>query len=404
MASATPRVPTARAAASARPPLFKGVILGGFECSCHRLVDGRRLDLLASTRHDELADADYARLRSIGLQACRDGISWVRAERSPGAYDFSSAEPMVRAADRHEIQVSWDLMHFGWPDDIDIFSPAFVDRFARYAKAFAQWLSRSTDQVAMITPINEMSFLSWGGGDVKYMNPFASGRGFELKSQLVRATIEAMEAIWSVLPSARFLQPEPLVQIVSDTDDAPSRSRATEENLLQYQAWDMMIGADSPALGGHPKYLDVVGVNFYPYNQFTRGGVTIHRPDPRYAPFSRMLLDTWARYRRPMLVAETGCEGDARPSWLRYVSGECIAAIGAGCDLHGVTLYPIVNHPGWGDDRHCHNGLWDYADAAGHRAVYAPLLEEIRIQAARLDAARSAGLTPAESLEAGSAP
>jgi hypothetical protein len=32
--------------------LFQNWFIGGFECSTHRRRDGRRLDLLASTRHD----------------------------------------------------------------------------------------------------------------------------------------------------------------------------------------------------------------------------------------------------------------------------------------------------------------------------------------------------------------
>ena len=36
----------------------------------------------------------------------------------------------------------------------------------------------------------------------------------------------------------------------------------------------------------------------------------------------------------------------------------------------GICLYPIVNHPAWDDDRHCRNGMFDYADASGRRDVY----------------------------------
>ena len=43
-----------------------------------------------------------------------------------------------------------------------------------------------------------------------------------------------------------------------------------------------------------------------------------------------------------------------------------------------MCLYPILNHPGWLDGRHCHNGLWDYADAHGHRDIYKPLARELR--------------------------
>jgi hypothetical protein len=380
--------------------LFEDVFLGGFECSCHRLENGKRLDMTASTRHLEFANADYARLRSVGMTACRDAVSWVSSERG-GGYDFSYAAPLVRAAERHQVQVIWDLMHFGWPDDIDVFSPSFPSRFARYARAFAQWLCSETDQLPFVTPVNEMSYLAWAGGDVRCMNPFVAGRGVELKAQLVRASIEAMEAIRSVSPAARFLHPEPVIHIVADLDKPKTWRRVESDNLLQYQAWAMLIGEQWPCLGGHPKYLDIIGVNFYPDNQFTPDGVTIQRDDVRYQPFSKMLADVYDRFRRPMIVSETGSEGEQRAPWLRYVSGQCAASMRRGCELHGVTLYPIVDHPGWLDERHCSNGLWGYADDDGHRPLYMPLARELVQQRGALTVARAEMLDRAGLSESG---
>lgn len=381
--------PPAACVRSATEPLFEGVFLGGFECSCQKLADGRRLDMLSTTRHDELAGADYERLRHIGMTACRDGVSWVTTERSAGTYDFSRVGRMVREAARTGVEVIWDLMHFGWPDDIDVFSTAFPSRFGRYAKAFARWLSGMTDQRPMITPINEMSFLAWAAGDVRCMFPFEAARGVELKVQLVRATIEAIEAIRDVLPTARFLQPEPLIHIVKPAAHRKVWARVESDNLLQYQAWDMLTGRVWPALGGDPKYLDIIGVNFYPDNQFTPDGETVTDGDVRYVPFSKLLLEAWHRYRRPMIVSETGSEGDQRAPWLRYVAGQCAAAMRLGCELHGITLYPVLNHPGWVDGRHCHNGLWDYADDDGARVAEPRLLEELLRQQRQLHAART---------------
>jgi hypothetical protein len=205
----------------------------------------------------------------------------------------------------------------------------------------------------------------------------------------VRATIEAVEAIRDVAPAARFLQPEPVIHIVPPPENRKIWARVESDELLQYQAWDMLTGRVWPALGGHPKYLDIVGVNFYPDNQFTPEGETIMRDDVRYRSFSRMLLDVWRRYGRPMIVSETGAEGEQRAPWLRYVAGQCVAALDHGCELHGVTLYPVLNHPGWVDDRYCANGLWDYADADGNREADARLSEELRHQRGRLVVARS---------------
>jgi hypothetical protein len=370
-------------------PLFESSFIGGFECSYHRLESGVRLDLQASTRHVELADRDYSRLRSVGIRGARDGVSWIHAARRAGAFDFTSARPLVRAADRHAVRVAWDLMHFGWPDEVDVFQPSFPGRFAVYARAFARWLASETDQEHLFVPVNEMSFLAWAGGDVRVMNPFEAARGVELKAQLVRATIEAIEAIRDVLPRARFLQPEPVIHLVANPAHPKTHRRVESDNLLQYQAWDMLCGRVWPSLGGSDRYLDVVGVNFYPDNQFTAEGETIHRGDRRYKAFARMLLEVGRRYGRPMIVSETGSEGDDRSPWLRYVGRQCAAALRLGCDLHAVTLYPIVNHPGWGDDRHCRNGLWDYADEDGERPADPDLMAEVLRQGSRLAAARA---------------
>jgi hypothetical protein len=378
---------------SSTTALFEDVFLGGFECSCQKLHDGRRLDMLASTRHDELASSDYARLRSIGMTSCRDGVSWPFVERSPGVFELGRFARMLRAADRWRVDVIWDLMHFGWPDDVDVFAPSFPGRFGRYARAVARCLSSESDRRVLITPINEMSFLAWAAGDVRCMHPFEAARGVELKAQLVRATIEGIEAIRDVLPGARFLAPEPAIHIAQPPANRKVWARVESDNLLQYQAWDMLAGRVWPTLGGSEQYLDLIGVNYYPDNQFTPDGDTITHDDVRYVPLAAMLMKIWQRYGRPMIISETGSEGDDRAPWLRYVSSQCVAALRQDCDLHGLTLYPLLNHPGWLDERHCLNGLWDYADAQGERVADPRLLEEIVHQRRRLAAARDAMLT-----------
>ena len=40
-------------------PLLQSFFIGGFESSTMRRRDGRRNDLVASTRHDEFAEQDY---------------------------------------------------------------------------------------------------------------------------------------------------------------------------------------------------------------------------------------------------------------------------------------------------------------------------------------------------------
>ncbi len=367
-------------------PLFESFFVGGFECSTHRTKAGRRLDLIAATAHDQHAAADYLRLQSQGIRTVRSGIRWHLIEKSPGHYDFSSALQMIRHARETNTQVIWDLCHYGWPDYLDVFKPEFVQSFARFSRAFAGLLANETNGVQFISPINEISFLAWASGDVAYFYPYIEERGFELKTQLVRADIEGIEAVWSVLPETRILHSDPVINIVADPYRPNERADAEGHRQAQYQAWDMLAGRLWPQLGGAEKYLDIVGVNYYPHNQWIHNtpafnpSLALPRTHELYRPFREILLEIQARYRRPLFVAETGAENEARVPWLAYISDEVSAARNAGAHIEGICLYPIINHPGWDDERHCHNGLWDYANERGEREIYQPLADELRRQ------------------------
>jgi hypothetical protein len=367
-------------AAGAAAPLFRSFFLAGFECSSHRLRTGRRLDVLASSGHERHLAADYRRLREVGLLTAREGLRWHRVEREPGRYDWSSVLPMVRCARESGIQVIWDLFHYGWPDDLDVFRPEFVTRLARLARAFAALLRDEGDEPPFVSPVNEISFVAWASGSVAYMNPFARGRGDELKVQLVRAAVECVHEIRDVSPGARFMHPDPLIHVVASPKRPWERPAAARHRQAQYESWDMLSGRAWPWLGGGPDVLDVVGVNYYADNQWVHRGRHITRFHPMYRPLRHLLIDVHQRYGRPILIAETGIEGDERPEWLRYVGREARAAMRAGAAIEGICLYPVVAYPGWDDDRVCHSGLWGPADAAGRRTIHAPLAAELRRQ------------------------
>jgi len=387
-------------------PIFNTFFGGGFECSTHRVRSGKRLDLVGATKHDVFAHQDYKRFQQQNLRVAREGIRWHLVEQTPGHYDFSSLEPIVRAARATNTQVVWDLCHFGWPDHLDIFRPEFVSALAHYGAAVAKWLGQHLDGPGFFVPVNEISFFSWAAGDEGSIYPFATNRGFELKTQLVRAAISAMDAIWEIMPGARFVHVDPIINVIAAVSRPEDKPAAEAYRLSQFQAFDMLSGRVWPELGGHERYLDIVGVNFYPHNQWfynlkgfrrIRRFTPVSRRHPLYRPFREMLAEVYERYHRPVFIAETGSENRIRPSWLRYVCTETQAAIANGVPVHGMCLYPIVNHPGWIDGRHCHNGLWDYPDDHGRRDIYTPLARELkRWQKIFEDGGRNAGHTDNE--------
>ena len=368
---------------SSRTSLFPSFFMGGFECASHQLLTGRRLDLLSATGHDRHAVRDYERLHQHGIKVARDGIRWHLIEPTPYRYDFSSVLPMLHAARETRTQIIWDLCHYGWPNDLDIFSTEFIRRFASMVKAFVHVLVEESDMPLFVAPINEISFFAWAGGESAYLNPFETERPHELKAQLVRAAIEGIEAAWSVIPEVRIVHTDPLINVVHNLDRPEELTVAEYYRLLMFQAWDMLAGHRRPELGGASKYLDIIGVNYYPNNQWMCGETSFHPerwleiPDPQYRPLSELLQEVYERYQRPIFIAETGTESDARAGWLRYVGAEVREALRLGVPLEGVCLYPIVDFPGWGDDRHCEVGLWGSADSNGDRALYKPLADEL---------------------------
>ena len=361
------------------PATFASFVLGGWEASTHRLGNGRRLDVIASIGHDSHAAQDYRQLAGLDIRACRDGVRWHLVEPEPGRYDFASLTPMMRAATDTGTQVIWDLLHYGWPDDLDIWTPAFVDRFAAFARAVARHHREITDAVPFWCPVNEISFFAWAGGDARYLNPFASHRGYELKCQLARASIAAMHELRAVDPRARFVHAEPLLAIHHDPHNGRPLWEANGYHDAQFQAFELLSGRMWPQLGGDPSFLDIVGVNYYWNNQWIHGGPPIDMDHPWYRPLSDLLVEVAARYDRPLMIAETGTEGARRPSWFGYVRDQVARARRRGVRVEGICLYPIADHPGWDDGRLCPNGLLGHDPQGGARTIEGNLACEIMV-------------------------
>jgi hypothetical protein len=213
------------------PHLFDSFFLDGFECSTHRRPDGRRLDLITATEHDRAVMLDYRWMTEHGIRTVQDGVRWHRIETAPGRYDWSSLLPMVQAAREVGVQIIWALCHYGSPNDIDIWRPEFVDRFARFAAAVATLLRDETDGIRFYCPVNEISYWAWAGGDMARFNPNARGRGQELKHQLVRAAIAAIETIWRVDPGARIVHIDPVIHVIARP--SPTTSSTVPKATIQ---------------------------------------------------------------------------------------------------------------------------------------------------------------------------
>jgi hypothetical protein len=365
-----PKLNPATATLPANP--FNTFWMGGYECTDQLNAFGHRVDFLNVTGHLHRLDADYQDLRPFNIGTVREGIRWSKVEKIPYQYDWSTVQTMLEAGKRNGIQQVWDLCHFGYPDDLTPLHPMFARRFAHLCRAFVEFYrAQRPDDTLIVTPINEVSFMSWLGGDVRGTSPYCVGQGWEVKRGLMRAYIEGVAALREADPGIRILTTEPLIHIVPAHDASPElRQRARDFDENQFQAVDMLSGRICPDLGGRPEYLDLLGFNYYYDNQWQ---LDPHQTlpwandgdDSRFRPLSYLLTRAWQRYNRPVVLTETSHPGIDRPLWIEMIGQECAAALRAGVPVFGACLYPIIDRPDWDHLTPWHRaGLWDADTAA----------------------------------------
>lgn len=341
--------------------------MGGFECADHINRHGNRIDLLNKTGHLQQAATDYRLLKNFSITTVREGIRWSAVEPTPYTYDWSSVASLMAAGQAAGIQQVWDICHFGFPDDLSPLHPHFTKRFVALCRAFVLFYrSQNLDAPLIVTPINEVSFLAWLGGDAKGTVPFCNRQGWKVKYELMRAYVQGIAALKEADPQVRILTTEPLVNIVPPLQaTAEQITEAKQHHQNQFQVLDILSGRLCPELGGRPDYLDILGFNFYYNNQWVTGFEQFlpwaNTPaDPRWRPLSSLLEEAYARYQLPMVLSETSHPGEHRPQWLHFITTQCAALLKNNLPFWGICLYPIIDRPDWDDLSYWHHaGLWD---------------------------------------------
>ena len=362
--------------------MFRSFYLAGFECATGYNMHGEWIDQIAATEHDLHVEADYDRLAEVGIHAVREAIRWPLVDRA-GRYDFSSVEPFVKAAIDRDFDVIWDLFHYGYPDDLDPFDPAFTKRFAAYCHAAASYVTRRMHR-CFFTPINEPSYFAWAAGEVGRFAPHVKGRGFELKVALARAALAGIEAIRHACPHARIVNVDPICRVVAEDSDPRQLEYARRFNdVWVFEFWDILSGRAMPELGGSPEKLDILGLNYYWTNQWQLGSdsVPLADEDPRRVPLSELVRVAWRRYRSDIVITETSALGMARAPWIFELSQMAEGLMHEGVRLGGICLYPILGMPEWhARDQWARMGLWDLEREQDvlQRKTFDPMLKALR--------------------------
>jgi beta-glucosidase/6-phospho-beta-glucosidase/beta-galactosidase len=354
-----------------RPGIFPTFFLSGFECSTFLWRDQGRRDLVAETQHDRYVREDYRILSDLGIAVAREGIPWPLVDRG-GEYDFSRLDPFIDAMHDAKVIPIWDLCHYGYPDELDPFTEEFTIRFADYCRASAEYVTQRVHGPYFFTPINEITYFAYIGGEWGWVAPYLNTREdrFRLRLALCKAAITGAKAIRDVVPDARMINIDPLVHVVAPVDRPDLAEAAMKETYEDtFLAWDILSGRAHPELGGSPEVLDIVGANNYSFGQmeYREHGphAALEPGDPRIKPLCDLLRLVWLRYRRPMIIGETSGLEHGRADWLNDVMQESLAAVSEGMDLHAICLFPAVDMCDWHTGEWLHNGICDLEEKDG---------------------------------------
>jgi beta-glucosidase/6-phospho-beta-glucosidase/beta-galactosidase len=278
-------------------------------------------------------------------------------------FDFSTLDAIIEASRRTGLTVIYDLFHFGYPPSLDPLNGEFEKRFTEYCYQVARRVYRNTERACYFTPVNEPSYFAWAAGEMGLFAPYYTGRGDDLKVAVVKAAICGTEAIWAACPRARIVSVDPFCHVISPTERIEDVMRTNAFNTTTvFHSWDMLSGAVLPELGGSPRHLDIVGVNYYQNNQWILDAphLLLDRDDPRRLSLFEILETVWRRYDRPLIISETSDGGDMRTNWIRTLAAEAHAAIRCRIPLSGICWYPVLEMPEWhapGEWKQM--GLWD---------------------------------------------
>ena len=347
--------------------------MAGFECTYALAEEGVRWDLLRDSMHDTYVREDYALLAPLGIRTVREGFSWHQIDKGNGVYDFSRYEPMLEAGRDLNIEQIWDCCHYDYPERLDPFTDEFISAFTSYALQCYKKICEYQKGTIYLVLFNEISYWAWMGANRGIWAPYTKGiyKSIVFKSQLIKATIAAMNAIRDIDTHVRFIQADPFMYREAMEPSGRTAQKAASEfnEIARFQTWDMLCGKSFPELGGSPDFLDIIGINYYIDNQQflitpKKGSNIVFERIP-YESNSRktlasLLKDILERYNRPLVITETGSYGENRESWWKSVLPEIEACRAQKLPLFGVCNYPTIDNPIDGHFLVPHSGLWDF--------------------------------------------
>jgi len=335
---------------------------------------GNLLDEYELTGHIEQWREDLARAAATGATAIRYGLPWYRVNPAPDVFDWEWADAVIgHLATETRMEVILDLVHYGTPAWVEgsFADPGYPAAVARYAGAVA---GRYRGAVRAYTPLNEPLVTASFCGMRAIWPPYLAGDdGWAAVVAAVAAGVQAtVQAIRDADDGAEIVHVE-AVQAYQTTDpslradlrqwerrcELPTRlilgQLSPDDPMWAWLERHGVSGAVLRRLAGEGVRPDVIGLNYYPElscRELVRlDGEIVHVvQDGGMERLDQVLRQWHATFGTPLMITETGVEGDAgrKRAWLDELVGGLHELRGDGIPVVGLTWWPVVDFVDWG--------------------------------------------------------
>jgi hypothetical protein len=322
----------------------------GVECGFPLKSGNRRIDELEKTQHYTYFASDLLKAKGLGIDMIRYGIPWHRVEPRKGCFDWNWVDGALDLIRSLDIEPIVDLCHFGTPDWLAVDGGFAVPDFSKHLADYVEAFARRYDHVTYFTIVNEPLITARFCGREGFWHPFRKDAFETICDHLVEGIVESARRVRAVRPGALLMQND--VCEHHSGGDPVGAARAERLNEERFLLWDRTQGS-----------WDILGLDYYPWNEEIHEGT--RRKVGHYRGLYDLATEYYARYRRPMIVAETDAAGsiETRLEWMEQTLLDCQRLNAEGVPMIGYTWWPLIDNINW--------GAFKDADTPDHAGLYA---------------------------------
>lgn len=340
----------------------------GIECS---FLPHLNVDQFQWTQHNRYWRDDFKLARNeLGINHLRYALPWHVLERERGRFDWTMADERIAEADKLNLNLMLDVMHFGTPTWLKqaVGDPEFPEALERFTYAM---VTRYRGSVKTWCPFNEPLVSALFSGDFGFWPPHSrKWHGYmPVLSRIVQAVSRGIRAIRNAMPDATVLLCDAAENYKTRVDSL--KPEVARRNLRRFLVMDLLLGRvdqhhplyswlhayglsdlDLEWFRTHPQAPDVMGLDYYAHSDWqldTHAGGVRQRRAENPAGFYGVGSAYYKRYGIPLMLTETSIDGQPinREIWLENNVEQIRRLRDEGVPVLGLIWWPMLDQVDW---------------------------------------------------------